>query len=192
MALPLVFAFTLLAGAPSPEGTVAATDVWVVEGRVSNTPHSHPIQPSKGQNIFYVDTVSEGQVVAYFAEKGPPVGAWARFSGTALRFETRSPKPGSKKTFPVKQLTVETIERLPVCDAVQALLGKTEKKDSPELRAAIEKAGKDAFPVLIANLPDSRGGHINWAAFWLEHRSDSFDAIRGELPGLVGEVLAPR
>jgi len=178
MAFPFALAFVFLAGGPSE---VPVAEGWVVEGRISGTPHAHPIQPSKGQHIVYVDTVSEGQVVAYLAVDSPPRGSWVRLAGTALRFETTSPRPGSTKKFPVKQLTVENVERLTACDALQALLGK---ERTPALDAAIEKAGKDAFPVLIAALDDSA-----WNTWWLQHRGEPFEAIRDEQKRLTDEFF---
>ena len=158
-----------------------AVDAWVAEGRISDNPHAHPIQPWKGERILYVDTVAEGQVVAYFTTERPPAGSWVRLTGTARRFETTSPRPGSTKKFPVKQLTVEKVERLAGCDALQALLGK---ERTPALDAAIDKAGKDAFPVLIAALDDS-----TWSAWWLKHRDEPFEAIRVERKRLTDEFF---
>lgn len=165
------------------------SEAWVVEGRISDRPHAHPIQPAKGQHIVYVDTVAEGQIVAYLAVESPSKGAWVRLTGTALRFETTSPRPGSKKKFPVKQLTVETVERLDGSDAVQALLGN---KPDDATRAAIEKAGVDAFPVLIAALENPRAGAKDWSAWWLANRTASFEAVRGELKPLIDEFFRSR
>lgn len=169
-------------------------EAWVVEGRVSDNPHAHPIQPSKGQHIVYVDTVADGQVVAYLSDEAPPRGAWARFSGTALHFETTSPRPGSTKKFPVKQLTVESVERLPASDAVQALVdelgrGEMTAKRKQEARTAIHGAGKDAIPVLIASLDDGRVGGVDWRAWWRTHRGDSLDAIHAATKPLVDEYF---
>lgn len=89
------------------------SEAWVVEGRISDNPHSHPIQPEKGQHVVYVDTDDQGQIVAYVTGEVPPAKTRVRLTGTVLRFETTSPRPGSTKKFPVKQLVVEKIVRLP-------------------------------------------------------------------------------
>jgi hypothetical protein len=201
MALSLLLVWAFLA----PEAPVATA--WVVEGRISDMPHAHPINPQRGKVVLYVDTVGEGQVVAYVKAPAPERGAWVRLSGSALEFETTSPRPGSTKKFKVKQLDVAAVEPLSGSDAVQAALSRE------DLEAEVLRAGKDAIPVLIAGLESSRlpqkdkdaclqllvkriaGSEaqpkmldvVDWGAWWLRHRSQSLEEIQAGLAPRIDE-----
>lgn len=201
-----------------------AAEAWVVEGRISDNPHQHPIDGDRARDALYVDTVTDGQLVAYVKGEKPPRGAWVRFTGTVLAFETQSKKPGSTKKFAVRQLSVDATERLAGSDAVQKLvdeLGDPEvsMERKREAQTAIYGHGKDAFPVLIANLengrvyekdllyelitpvgytsPDQRvfkprGSMFvveDWKEWWRAHRSESLDEIHERMKPLVDEYF---
>ena len=148
------------ADAPSEERPVAET--WVVEGRIAKIPHAHPLQGSRAAEAFYVDTVTDGQLVAYLAKVRRPTGdGWYRFEGETLSFQTSSKRPGDTKTYAVRQLDVRTVTPLPATDRVQALvdeLGRDdvsrERKEAAQLE--IYEAGIAAFPVLVEHADDPR------------------------------------
>ena len=188
----------------------ADAEAWVVEGRISDNPHQHPIDGDRAREALYVDTVSDGQLVAYVKGEKPPRGAWVRFTGTVLSFEVTSKRPGSTKKFPVKQLSVDKTDRLSVSDAVQTAIdrirGGEAPKDGSGLVAEAKRAGKDALPVLIAGAEDPRTGDAcaaamqavllppgyakpsgpvfasdDWGEWWRKNREKSLDEIHAAL-----------
>lgn len=148
--------------APAAAGEEPVAEAWVVEGRRARIPHAHPVKSDRAGDAFYVDTSTDGQLVAYLAKEKRPTGdGWSRYEGVKLRFETRSKRPGDTKTYPVTQLEVRSVTPLPAADRVESLIAELGRDDvdgarKEKARQEIYAAGIDAFPVLIAHLDDER------------------------------------
>lgn len=133
-----------------------------VEGRRSRLPWQHMTTVVAGKTPQYLDLDGGGQVVAYVAS-ALPEGRRLRLTGTVLRVEGGSKRPGARDdTVLVEhQLDVSRVEVAEAPEAVETLLERLTDpelsfEEKRELHERIVARGREALAVLVAHLADTR------------------------------------